>query len=304
MRVVVLENPAAGRGRGGEVAERIARALERRGWKVDRGSTPRMGDDAKVVEAALAGSGAVIVAGGDGSCRRVARGAIPAGVPLYHAPCGTENLLAGQFGMVAEGEAVLRAVEAMRVTEVDAGMCEGEVFLLMCGIGPDGGIVRRLSRAREGPIRRWSYVRHVLEEARAGELPALTIRSEGRLIVDGRRGAVVIANSRGYALGIDPAPGASMRDGMLDLVFFPARVALVGLLWAVWSRARLNGTTLARRMGVVTAVGRGFEVETGEAEARAQIDGDPFASGAGGAGGMMRVSVMARRLRLLLPCGR
>lgn len=91
-----------------------------------------------------------------------------------------------------------------------------------------------------------------------------------------------------------------MRDGTLDLVFFPCRYAMLGLLWALWSRARLNRSGIARRLGVTTALGRGFVVEAGGAdvELRVQADGDPLLPAPCAP---LHVRVMDERLRVLLP---
>jgi len=58
---------------------------------------------------------------------------------------------------------------------------------------------------------------------------SLSIRADGRVLVAERAGMVVIANSRQYAGRLNPARGASMTDGVLDVLFLPidSRVGLV-----------------------------------------------------------------------------
>src|SRR5678815_1398252 len=111
-----------------------------------------------------------------------------------------------------------------QVLDVDVGVVTiagTEVpFVLMCSLGPDASVMRRLDEARRGPISHLSYIRPILAELRDPCLPRVTIEVDGKRVVDGQTGMVVIANSRQYAIRIDPAYKASMTDGLLDMVFF------------------------------------------------------------------------------------
>lgn len=273
MRVLVMHNPIAGRGRSGEVADRVRIALLARGIDVDRRHTPALEHDPDLILGLRACDAAVIV-GGDGAIRRVASALVQTHTPAYNVPCGTENLFARQFGMCAHPDAVAQAVERMAVQDVDVGRCGDDLFVLMCGVGADASIVHRLARHRHGAITHASYIRHVLAELATGRSPTLTIRAGGLTIVDSRAGAAVIANSSQYALRIDPARGASMRDGLLDLVFFPASTSAGALLWGVASRLRLASSAAARRMGVIRASSASFELISHDKRGRLQCDGD------------------------------
>lgn len=273
MRVLVMHNPVSGRGRSGEVADRVRDTLAARGLVVERRHTPPRAGDVELRDALRQVDAAVIV-GGDGAMRRVAPALIDTGVPVYNLACGTENLFARQFQMSRAPEAVAGAIGRMGVKTVDVGRCGDEVFLLMCGIGADAAVVHRLSRARTGAITHASYARHVLAELVRGRSPRVTIRSGGRTLVDARRGAAVVANSRQYALRIDPAPSASMTDGRLDLAFFPAMTSAGALMWNLASKARAASGRAARRLGVIRAVAPEFELTVHDEPAQFQLDGD------------------------------
>ena len=252
MHVLVLNNPVAGRGRSGAVADGVRDALVAGGIHAKRAHTPAQADDPALLRA-LQDASAAIVVGGDGALRRVAPALMAARTPVYNVPGGTENLFARQFGMTPTPADVVGAVERMCVQEVDVGSCAGEPFLLMCGTGADAAIVHRLTRHRSGAITHASYARHVLAEFVRGRSPRLTIRADGRTLVDDRSGAAIFANSRQYALRIDPEPRASMDDGMLDLVFFPSGTSAGALLWNVASRLRAVGGDLGRRHRTIIA---------------------------------------------------
>jgi diacylglycerol kinase family enzyme len=80
---------------------------------------------------------------------------------------------------------------------------------------------------------------------------------------------VVVANSRQYGFRFDPAPIASMSDGLLDVVYFPVRSRLSFAATAFRTRLRrhLGGT------GVIHRTGRAVRIECDPAQ-RYQIDGD------------------------------
>lgn len=260
------------------------------------------------LRAALEGIDLLIVAGGDGTLHYALPAVVGSGVPVYHVAMGTENLFARQFRMDARPQTLERAINAWRVLDVDVGSLElaGEgaapspalhPFVLMCSIGPDAGVIRRLDAARRGPITHFSYVRPIAMEILTPSLPRLTIEADGKRLVDNLPGMAVIANSRQYAMRIDPARNASMTDGLLDVVFFPASHGLRLAAWVV--RSRLGRHIIPP---LVYATARSVRV-TGDAAAGPpayQIDGEcgrhTFPQGFA-----LSLGVRERSLRVLAP---
>jgi diacylglycerol kinase family enzyme len=124
-------------------------------------------------------------------------------------------------------------------------------------------------------------------------------------VLEGARGTLVVANSRQYALRIDPARRADMSDGLLDLVFLPGRGAASMALWGLRCRLRRP----IERRGAVYLTGREVRI-TSEEPAPYQIDGDsPGWRGAGLGGAAdgdgeplsLRVCVWPGAMRVLTP---
>lgn len=230
MKVALLVNPRSGRGRGARAGEALQRSIAGAGHEcaqldVDEALDGRLSE-------ALRDAGALVVAGGDGTAHHAAPAAMEAGVPIYHAPLGTENLFAREFGMRRESRAVVDALAAGKARAVDAGECAGRVFLVMCSIGADASVIHRMHAGRNGGIRRISYAPHILAEAMRPALPRLTVQADGRELVRDRRGVLIVANSRQYAARLDPAREAVVDDGLLDVIFLPASTTIGLLLWA------------------------------------------------------------------------
>lgn len=260
----------------------------------------------------------VVVVGGDGTVHHAARRLIGAPAAIYHVPTGTENLFARQFGMTRDASVLLRAIERCEVRCVDVATTRGlgvgdsagrsghggaedsvragpdGAFLLMLSIGPDAGVVQRLAAARTGSIGHWSYAWPIVKEVVRPSLPRLTVDVDGKRVVDGRSGLLIVANSREYGARLDPAFLASITDGVLDVVFLPAGSSASVVAWAARARAKVH----RRSSRLVYETGREVRVTCESAAMPYQIDGE-FGGVVGGAG--MMVSVVPGALRVLCP---
>lgn len=276
MRLCLLINPFAGRGRGETLGRGLDRRLRSEGHAVTTVAGGPGADEARV-RAAIERAQATLVVGGDGTVHHVARWAAQSGSGVHHVPVGTENLFARQFGMRPRPRSVSEAVEAGRFASVDLGEINGSPFVLMASVGFDANVVHRLARKRGKRITHLSYVGPILKEALRLRLPRVTLCADGEEFLKERRGVLVIGNSRQYAMRLDPACRASMRDGLLDAVFLPARTRLGLIKWTLLTRLRRHvdhPDALYRR-------GRRLEISSPDA-APLQVDGEaaPFDAGA------------------------
>lgn len=291
MKVALLVNPRSGRERGARAGEALQQRIVGAGHecaRLDVGEAldGRLGE-------ALRGAGALVVAGGDGTAHHAAPVAMEAGVPIYHAPLGTENLFAREFGMRRRSQAVVDALATGRTRSVDAGQCAGRVFLVMCSLGADASVIHRMHAGRNGGIRRISYAPHLLAEAMRPALPRLTVRVDGRELVRHRRGVVIVANSRQYAARLDPAREAIIDDGLLDALFLPATTTIGLLLWA--ARCALGRAWEHPKAACARA--ERVEVEWEGAPPPAQIDGEAMTL----SGRSVEMRALPRALSVLLP---
>ncbi|MEM8835672.1 MAG: diacylglycerol kinase family protein [Planctomycetota bacterium] len=245
MRPLIVFNPRSGRGRAADAAGVLTSALQRAGHQPERYGLPAHTRDPGAyvfLQEALRRCDLLVVLGGDGTMNSLAGLAAGADVPVYHVPLGTENLFAREFGMSRRPEVLLGALEEPNVERVDLASVNDRAFLLMCSVGPDAGTIHRLDRARTGSISHLSYVMPAIHEALRPSLRPLTIRVDGTPVVERRCGQVVVANSRQYAVRLDPGKHADMHDGLLDVVFMPATTSARLVLWGLSSRLRRHTT--------------------------------------------------------------
>lgn len=309
MRIRVLHNPTAGRQAATALAEAFDHALRAAGHEVEfspvgKGS-PRL--DLPVV---LREAEAVVVIGGDGTVQRAAAAISGLRIPLYHVPAGNENLFARHFRMSRSPADLVAALESPRSAQVDLGIVRStshpggdeHPFTLMCSVGYDANVVHRLAAARPKRVGSWTYVPHAMRELRRPALAPLLIEVDGEPIVSAQRGTVVIANSRQYACRLDPAPGALMDDGQLDVVFLPHRTRLGLLGRAIQARGRRLGASRE----AVTARGTTVRIASLGRPMLVQIDGEAPARSAQGASNPplrtpIELTVRAAALTVLRP---
>ncbi|HYK56152.1 MAG TPA: YegS/Rv2252/BmrU family lipid kinase, partial [Flavisolibacter sp.] len=102
-----------------------------------------------------------------------------------------------------------------RPQKIDAGICNGKLFLNGVGIGFDGAVVRDLLGKKKLAGKAsylLSILKHIVgyqEKACALQMPDETIFQECFMIS--------VANARRYGGGFHVAPKASLKDGLLDV---------------------------------------------------------------------------------------
>ncbi len=273
MRVMVIYNPISGRGTSCKHACGIAERLLQLPCDVELVQTQHSSPEKWLTPKLQFNPDAVIVVGGDGTLRQVASVLVGSVVPLYHIACGTENLFAKSMGMLPNPEVVIAAIENAKTQTIDTATANGDFMLLMASVGFDAGVVADLAKHRGTSISHLSYVLPILRQLLNWNPPTISIEVDGESIVSNKIGWAVVANSKAYARGLNPARDASVHDGKLDVVFLPLKGRLS--LWN-WVRLMKRGTHL-HHQNAVYAQGKNIIVQTSESSLW-QIDGDSAGS--------------------------
>jgi diacylglycerol kinase (ATP) len=268
MRVMVLFNPVSGKGRATAAAEDLAGALARAGH-VAICTPTRLEPTSQWLEADLASVDLVAIAGGDGAVRMALNAAITTKTPIYHFPCGTENLFAREFGMTRSPQQLVGAITKNQIRNVDVGRAGQRRFLLMLSVGYDAEVVHDLASRRGKSISHWTYAWPVLSQLLKWRPKEIQVTVDGSRIDGCQRGFVVVANSRQYGWRLNPAGRASMSDGLLDVAFFPARTRLELAQWALRCRRQSH----LHHPQLVYRTGRSVTIRSAQPQ-KFQLDGD------------------------------
>lgn len=234
-----LVNPASGGGAAPAAVVPVARVLREAGARVDVTYSPGPLAMAALVTDAVERGDVVVSVGGDGMLSSLAGLVSSAGGTLGVVPAGRGNDFARMLGLPTDPPAVaslllsgtVRSVDLLSLTlpSAPARLVAGSVYS-----GVDARASEIVDRSHLLP-RRLQYPYAALR-ALATYAPA-----RYRVVVDGSphefdAATVVVANSAYYGSGMRIAPGASVSDGVLDVVVIEAasRVALMRALPKVY----------------------------------------------------------------------
>lgn len=234
----------------------------------------------QAAEALAAGADLIIVGGGDGTIRVVAEYLVGrTDVELAVLPLGTGNLLARNVGIDPDdvSGAIRTAllgevcrVDAMRVEMVKRDRSvDSQLSLVAAGVGIDAEVMSSTNGRLKKLIGPGAYVAAGLQRLAGFPKEARVRLDEGAWeTVDFR--TILMANAGFIQGGIEFAPGASMSDGVQDVVLYRPRTALgwsivgVKTLWHKDLRTRMMAHVQTRKISV-----RPLK------PVMAQIDGDP-----------------------------
>lgn len=261
----IILNPTAGR-RNRRLLDDVVGRLRAAGADVTIELTEAAGHATDLAcAAARSGRADVIVAaGGDGTINEVARGLLGQGVPLGIVPLGTANVLAVEIGLPLNADEISSMLLGGPAELIGTGLVQGEIFLMMVGIGFDGEIVHGIDPKLKRLWGKGAFIWSGLKVWVRG--PAHDIR----LVVDGRetRAAwAIVTNGRHYAGPYVLAPDAKITQPGLTLFLFhkPSRFAFAIYLAAlgIGIVPRLSGVEVlpARHINVLGPEGLAVEVD-------------------------------------------
>lgn len=179
-------------------------------------------------EALEAGVDVVIAAGGDGTVRCVAEVLAGKDTPMGLVPLGTGNLLARNLGIdVADalnaGQGILTgsetAIDVIRAV-VDHG--KEELFLVAAGLGYDASIMGDTVDGLKDKVGWLAYVESGIRHL-PGKPVTAKVTLDGHTTVHRKVRSVMVGNCGKLMGGVEIFSGASVTDGILDLLILAPR---------------------------------------------------------------------------------
>jgi YegS/Rv2252/BmrU family lipid kinase len=180
-------------------------------------TTPEDPGRGQAKSAVSAGVGLVLACGGDGTVTACAEGVIGTGVPLAIIPMGTGNLLARNAGLPMDLDEALAAALGGTQQPIDAGRVNGELFVVMAGLGLDA---RMLSDTSDPLKKRLGWFAYAISAVRhLGDRPMkMTVSADGGRRRQMRANTLIVGNVGSLQGGLPLLPDARPDDGMLDAV--------------------------------------------------------------------------------------
>ncbi len=280
MRLHLVVNPVAGRGRAGPLAAAVAAALRAGGVGVSLHATA----SAAEARAHLAGLGAdafdrLVLVGGDGTLSdALAARALPLPWPVGLLPMGTANVVARELGQPLRGAPEARAAALREAEPFEADLLElrrpgapTSFAVANVGVGLDGAVVAAVHAARSRRAGQGGYgvwVAPILSAVARYRFPPLSVRVDGDRVY--QAAAVVVQGAACYGGLFRLARGAALDAGRLHLSLVTGRTRRD--LLRVLVRALAPGGV--RDAGLLPLTAREVAVTAPE-PVPCQADGDP-----------------------------
>jgi YegS/Rv2252/BmrU family lipid kinase len=271
-RIVFILNPISGTHSKKEIPGLIDKLLDKEQFDYKLRLTEYAGHAAEIAkESAAEGIDVVVAIGGDGTVNEVARSLVHTETALGIIPCGSGNGLARHLCLPLDIKSAIQIINACRIDDFDYGVINGLPFFCTCGMGFDAFISLKFAEAgKRGPI---TYVENVLKEG-------LNYRPETYEVED-EMGAkrykaflIACANASQYGNNAYIAPGATMKDGMMDVIIMEP----FDTLEAPQIAADLFMKTLTNNSKIKTFRTKSLHIHR-ETEGAIHYDGDPIMTG-------------------------
>jgi len=227
-------NPAAGRGRVGQMLRQLEAAITRyaRCCDIEIAVTQAPGHAIQVAQSAPAG-GRVIAVGGDGTVHEVVRGIVGSDKTIGVVPIGSGNDFARMVGLHKLSlEAALHTALHGTVRNVDLGLVNDRPYGASLGIGFDAAVARKALTAPTFLRGMPRYLYSIFAVLKELELPNLELIQNHQTLYRGPSLLVALMNGSCYGGGIPIVPDAVPTDGLISVAVAGSfsRLAVVGIL--------------------------------------------------------------------------
>jgi len=219
MKLAIIVNPRAGRGRAWRKLRRHLKKWSRQNWEVEVHLTSCSGHAGVIAQDLLENPpDLLVVCGGDGTLNEIVTLAPDPPFPIGLIPAGTANVLARELGLPLDPVQALDVSLTGTVRRVDLGILTGRSayrFLLMAGIGFDARVIWKSSQRLKNMFGVLAYYQSAIQSLLTYSFPVFQVETEGEHF---STAACIVANARGYGGGLVLTPEADISDGMLDIV--------------------------------------------------------------------------------------
>ncbi len=215
-RITFIINPISGTNKKDEFPQLIDNLLDHDKFDVEFCFTEYAGHAAELARQRAKDNIDIVAAvGGDGTVNEVARSLVHTKTALGIIPCGSGNGLARHLCIPIDIRKAIELINNCVIESFDYGVINGLPFFCTCGMGFDAFISLKFAEAgKRGPI---TYIENVLKEG-------LKYSPETYEIVDDsgttsyKAFLIACANASQYGNNAYIAPGATMKDGKMDVI--------------------------------------------------------------------------------------
>ena len=242
-----------------EIPRLISEHLDQQRFDYEVLFTEYAGHAAEIAQQSAAeGADIVVAVGGDGTINEVARSLVHTETALGIIPCGSGNGLARHLCIPIDTTKAIELINHCQIEAFDYGVINDLPFFCTCGMGFDAFISLKFAEAGK----RLKYQPETYEIVDEND----TVYHKAFLIA--------CANASQYGNNAYIAPGATMRDGMMDVIIMEPFTALD----APQIAADLFMKTLQNNSKIKTFRAKSIRIHRKQPGA-IHYDGDPIMTG-------------------------
>ncbi|MFA5326827.1 MAG: diacylglycerol kinase family protein [Prolixibacteraceae bacterium] len=267
-KIFLIINKFAGHKVGERAVDVVVPFLIKNKCIVEYSFTNHPGHATELAQKASANEFDLIVAvGGDGTVNEVAQGLVGTKSIMGIIPMGSGNGLARELGISMNIRKSARALLEGNTLELDVCRLNNQRFLCTSGIGFDARIAYLMGKASTRGFMK--YVQLVLQESIAYKPVDVRMKIDG-VVVDRSVFLITFANASQFGNNAFIAPGASMTDGLIDVVI----VKKFNKLWMPVFAVSLFSKLIPKLPFVETFKAKQIELELADTPVF-HFDGDP-----------------------------
>ena len=217
-KIVFIVNPISGTSSKRNFDKQVEKILDREScdWQIIR--TEYAGHASEIASRCVEeGVDTCVAVGGDGTVNEVARSLVGSQTALGIVPCGSGNGLARHLCLPMSMKGALSMIAQGATDFFDYGLINHRPFFCTCGMGFDAFI--SLKFAKSGKRGLATYAKMVLSEGMNYKPTSyeLSVEDEHGDVHHYDAFLIASANAAQYGNNTYIAPGASMKDGLLDI---------------------------------------------------------------------------------------
>ena len=272
MNITFIINPISGTHSKDTLPKLIEECLDKEQFSYRIFYTEHAGHAAELTKQCVKEQVDIVVAvGGDGTVNEVARSLVHSTTALAIIPCGSGNGLARHLCLPLDMRKSIDIINKCHIEAFDYGIINDLPFFCTCGMGFDAFISLKFAESgKRGPI---TYVENVLKEGLKYKPETYEVKDDTG-VHHYNAFLIACANASQYGNHAYIAPGATMKDGKMDVIIMEPFNALE----APQIAADLFMKTLSKNSKIKTFRTKKLDIHRSK-DGAIHYDGDPVMTG-------------------------
>ena len=216
-KLIFIVNPISGYGKNAGIEKLINKHLDKNKYEYQLLKTSFPGHARKLTRQAVENDTDMVIAvGGDGTINEICHVLANTPVKLGIIPLGSGNGLGRHVGISLNPKKAINVINRGKCIAIDTCLVNGVTFVNIAGVGFDAYISKIFNQSQERGY--LTYLKCIIQYFGRYHPGNYTFNRQGELIQKSFL-TVAFANSQQYGNNAYVAPGASVKDGYLDVVF-------------------------------------------------------------------------------------